>query len=164
MPRIFLVILLFCSYHFGSSQSFLYLKKLTGKQSVVYKTGDEILFQLKGDDHFSQGIIESFGEDYFVIHETEIKLTDIYRYDVRGLTGDHFNYQVSSNTLLVAAGLLPLAELANQQVSGSGDDTGIHHSVWVTSASLIAGGLIIKWMEPRYFKPSWKRKATIITK
>lgn len=151
-------------YTLAAGQSFLYLKKVGSRHFVSYKTGDEIRFQLKDDTHFSSGLIESFGQDHFVIHETEIKLSDIYRYDIRGLSSNRFNYKVSSTTLFIAGGLLPLAELANQQVSGSGDDTGIHQSIWKASGILVAGGLILKWLAPKYFKPDLKRKATIISK
>ena len=164
MCRLFLLILFICWSAFACSQSFLYLKKLGGKQAIVYKEGDEIRFQMKDDEHFAQGIIESFGEDHFVIHETIVKLSDIYRYDIRGISNNSFNYRFSSNTLIFAGGILPLAELANQQVSDSGENKGIHGSVWTASGLLVVGGLLLRWLEPKYFKPGWKRKATIIQK
>lgn len=164
MSRWALLSLLICCCISATSQSFLYLKKLGGKQSVTYNKGDQIRFQLKGDSHFTTGTIERFGEDHFVIYETEIKLSDIERYDIRGNSGNKFNYKASSNTLFFAGGLLPLAELANQQVSGSGDNTGILDSIWIASGILVASGFVIRWLEPKYFKPGLKRKATIIEK
>lgn len=164
MRQLSLLILLVCWSALACSQSFLYLKKLGGKKAVTYNTGDEIRFQLKDDEHFTQGTIESFGEDHFVIHETIVKLTDIYRYDIRGISSNNFNYKFSSNTLFFAGGILPLAELVNQQVSGSGENKGIHGSVWTASGLLVVGGLLLRWLEPKYFKPGWKRKATIIQK
>lgn len=164
MSRWTIFSLLLCCSISASSQTFLYLKKLGGRQSVTYHPGDQIRFQLKGDAHFTSGTIESFGEDHLMIHETEIKLSDIERYDIRGISTNNFNYKVSSNTLFFAGGLLPLAELANQQVSGSGNDTGIHDSIWIASGILVAGGFILRWLEPKYFKPGLKRKATIITR
>ncbi len=154
--------LLFYGCFSASSQSFLYLKKVGGKQAVTYKIGDQIRFQLKENPHFSRGMIQSFGSDYFVIFDTEVKLSDIDRYDIRGLSNNRFNYKVSSQTLFVAGGLLPLAELANQQVSGSGNSTGIHDSIWIGSGILVVSGFILRWLEPKYFKPGLKRKATII--
>lgn len=164
MCRLYLLILIVCWSTLASSQSYLYLKKSGGKQAVIFKAGDEIRFQLQDDKYFTQGTIESFGEDHFVIHETVVKLSDVFRYDIRGISNNNFNYSFSSNTLIVAGGLLPLAELANQQVSGSGGSRGIHGSVWTASGILVAGGLILKWLEPKYFKPGWKKKATIIQK
>jgi len=108
-------------------------------------------------------LMEDFGEDYFIVYETKVLLSDVYRYDIRDLHNHNFNYRFSSNSLFIAGSLLPLAEWTNQQVSGSGDHTGIHHSVWLGSVSLLMGGIVIRWLEPKYFKPGFKKKATIFS-
>lgn len=132
--------------------------------SVKYELHDEIRFQLKGDDHFVTGLIEAFGEDHFVIHGTLVQLDSVDRYDIREKPFSNFNYQFSSNTLLIASGLLLLAEVTNQQVQDFGQNVSIHRSVWFTSMTLFVGSWLLKWLSPKYFKPGLKRKAVIIQK
>lgn len=162
MSRLLLV--LFCMGYCSvvSSQSYLYLNKLGGKLAIKYEVGDQIRFQLKADPYFTIGEIEALGKDYFVVHETEVKLEDVYRYDIRKRHKGNFKYGASSSTLFFASGILPLAELANQQVSGSGDNNGIHRSIWIASGLLVVGGVVLKLVEPKYFKPGFNKKATVI--
>lgn len=160
--RPILILLLLSTCQFCFSQSFLYLKKLNGRMAIRYELNDEIRFQLKGEQQFVTGTIESFGEAHFVVHETVVPLGSIARYDIRDKPYFSFNYEASSHTLIAAGVLLPLAEVVNQQVQDFGQSPSLHRSVLIGSLSLMAGGLLLKWLAPKYFKPGFKRKAVII--
>ncbi|MEM9327189.1 MAG: hypothetical protein AAGA85_16090 [Bacteroidota bacterium] len=162
MKRLPLLLLLTLTSATVSAQAFLYLKKLGGKQEVKFFKGEEIRFQLRGDEYFVSGQIEGFGVEAFIVHGTEVSLKDVDRYDIRNKRTSGFDYQTSSAVMLTAGIALPLVDLGNQFIVEGRDRVRLHPSIIITSASLIVGSFIIRWLEPRYFVPGRKKRAIIV--
>ncbi len=145
-------------------QTFLYLKKLGGKRSVKYYAYDEVKFQLKGDPYFTTGKIQGFGEDHFVVHDTEVYLEDIARFDIRDKNVTYFSFRSSPGKLMFAGFLLPLADFTNRTVV-SGEEASVpHKSIWISSLALFSAGITLRLIAPKYFELGTKRKAVIVTK
>ena len=144
------------------AQSYLYLKKLGGANFMRYRLQDEIRFQLKGDDRFASGTITQFGENFFMIHETKIYLDSLYRIDIRNKSGLSRGMRGSSNPLITASILLPLADFVNNTVVSGEEADMPHRSVWIGSLALLGAGIGLKLLAPKYFELGPKRKAVII--
>ncbi len=146
------------------AQHILYLKKLGGSRSVKYQVQDEIKFQLRGDTYFTSGKIEGFGSDYFIIHETEVYLKDIWRFDISDKNVTYFSFRSSPGKLMFAGILLPLADFTNQTVVAGNSASWPPNSIIIASGSLILAGLGLRLIAPRYFKLGTRRIAVIIEK
>lgn len=161
--RLFATLLLLYPLHLIHAQNFLLLKNGHDRIAVVYDLEDEIRLQLKGEDGFISGYITHVGLDHFEVDGNRVMLDHVSRFDVRDKPHFNFNFDASANVLLIAAVVLPAAEVYNRGIEDFEGPSSIDGTIIKVSASLILGGLLMKMLRPKYFKPGHTKKAVIIS-
>lgn len=156
MRKIFFLFILssglLCQIH---AQSHLYMNAL-GKpfQLRIYEE-EYIKFRFEGDKNFTSGIIESFTDSGFYIHETHVLLSDIERFDIRGKNFGIWSFRSSPGKLMIAGLFFPLIDIIN------------HNSPPAPNTLLISGilftsGIVMKSIQRKYFIPGPRNKVSII--
>jgi hypothetical protein len=123
-----------------------------------FSEGDHIRFQRKDRDYFSSGKITGISQEYFKMGDEDTTyLYQIKRIDLRGLPNSGFKTAEIGPKLMMAGALLILVEVLNKS-NGSGTDT----SLIVVSTALVGSGIIMLFVNNRYFKIGGKKRVIVM--
>lgn len=133
-------------------QRYLTLSKVNKpRKQIIFYEGESMRFRLKGERFFNSGWIQGFGEDEIRFHYYRIKLDEIAEIDVDNKNFTIFNVKSWSNVLLVSGPLFLAIDQFNQGVIRD-EPAGINSETVVVSGTMVASGLMLRWLRKRRWK------------
>lgn len=142
------------------SQKYLLLDKLGSTKQFKYYEGETLRFKLKGDDHFSTGVIQLLQDSTIILDNGVVYLQDISALQVipdnKGLLG-------SSGTRKFKRGgiVLILIDQFNSIVI-DGEPARISPGVMIAAGSLVAFGYILDLVRKEKIKIKGNRRLRIM--
>lgn len=156
----FLVLfLLFAISTFG--QNVLMLDKSGTRKKTFFKSGDDIRYKLKGEDHFRQDYIVSIKDSSLIFHYNKININEISTIDIRNKNFIKFNLKQAGTLLQISGAMYIVLDQFNKNVV-QGREWEFEDDVWITGAVLIAAGTGVKFLHPRKFKVGGRYNLRII--
>jgi hypothetical protein len=141
------------------AQKYAVLHKVGTTKEIRFKSGDEIRFKLKVDDHYRREHIVSISDTALHFHYFSVSFIEIDKIDVRDRRFSSFNWKTVGTALQIAGiGYIALDSFNKTVVQG--DSFEFEESVWVTGAILAAAGTLIKVAKPKRVKlgPKYKMR------
>ncbi len=157
MQRLLLIILFVSGYGFvlqaqQAVEPYLLLQKAGTQRTAIFREGDEIRFQLRGDNYFRKDLIQGLRRDTVRFHYYEIALTDFEVIDISKKRFQNFHFDSGGNKV-IAAGLLFLAgDYINQKLIQD-EPGGVSAQTWAISGGIIGAGFLMKLFRKRKFRP-----------
>ncbi len=136
------------------AQQKLLLTKQGTKKMTYFYVGEEMKFRVKGADNFAGGTIVGFTENDIVFKEFEINKDSIAAIDVRDKHLGGFNIGQYGPSLIVAGGLLMVADLINQE-QFDGETAAI-------AGGISGGGVVLTLLRKKLFKIGGRNKIIIV--
>lgn len=134
------------------AQRYLQLRKSGSSNRIMrFAEGEEIRFRLKGDESYTRGLIQGFGEDNIRFHYKTINISNITEIDISRKYLVNRSISGASNTLFIAAGLYMATDQFNQTVINN-EPAGVSTGTVITSASIVSAGLLLKLFKRNKFK------------
>ncbi len=143
------------------AQNVLMLEKIGTNKKAIYKSGDEIKYKLKGEDHFRQDYIVSIKDSNIIFHYNKIGLDEITQIDIRKKNFINLNLKSIGTKMQVAGGSYIVLDQFNKTVVQD-NEWEFEKDVWITGAVIIAAGTAIKFLHPKKFKVGGRYKLRII--
>ncbi|GEM_PF-2566760 len=144
-----------------SAQNVLMLEKAGTNKKVFFKSGDEIRYKLKGEDHYRKDHIVSLKDSSIIFHYNKIGVEEISEIDIRKKDFIKFNLKKTGTVLQISGAVYILLDQFNKTVV-QGNDWEFEGDVWITGAILVGVGTAIKFLHPKKFKVGGKYKLHII--
>jgi len=142
-----------------NAQKYAVLHKVGTSKEIRFKSGDEIRFRLKGEDHFRRDYIISISDSALHFHYHTVSFIEIDKVDIRGRRFNTFNWK-GVGTALQIAGIGYVAIDSFNKTVVQGDSFDFEEPVWITGAILAGTGTLIKLAQPRKVKlgPKYKMR------
>lgn len=158
---IIFIVLFFTLSAFASAQNVLLLSKSGTKKQTIYKSGDEIVYRLKGEEYFRQDYIVTIKDSTLVFHYNKINIKDIDAIDIRKKNFIKINLKELGSKLQIAGAFYIALDQFNRTIV-QGDEWEFDRNVWITGAGIVAIGTGIKFLHPKIFKVGGRYKLRII--
>jgi hypothetical protein len=133
------------------AQEFAILEKSGTEKKVYFKSGDEIRYQLKGEDHFRRGNIISVSDSGFQFHYNQILFREIEKVDIKGKRWGNFNWN-KTGLLIQIAGLGYIAIDAFNSTVVQDASYEFDQSVWITGGTIFLVGTALRFTKPKKIK------------
>lgn len=157
MQRIILIILIVLGqvsvlWAQQPGEPYLLLQKAGTQRKAVFLEGDEIRFQIRGDNYFRKDFILGLRRDTVRFHYYEIALRDFEVIDISKKRFQNFHFDSGGNKV-IAAGILFLAgDYINQKLIQD-EPGGVSAQTWAISGGIIGAGFLMKLFRKRKFRP-----------
>lgn len=162
MLRFISFVILLCTISIcACGQNVLMLQKEGTKKKTFFKSGDEIRYKLKGEDHYRRDYIVSIKDSSLIFHYNKINIDEISEIDIRKKNFIKFNFKKTGNALQLSGIMYIVLDNFNKGVV-QGRELEFEEDVWLTGAVLIAAGTGVKFLHPKKFKVGGRYKLRII--
>jgi hypothetical protein len=140
---------------------YLLLHKAGSNKSAVFYEGEEIRYKMKGEDHFRRAHIAGLRGDTIRFHYQKVSLAEIEVVDIRGKNFQKFSWSSAGDKVIVAGAVYMLADYVNQELIQD-DAGGVSEATFVAGGSIIAAGIIMKFLKQRYFRTGGRNILEIV--
>ncbi len=127
-----------------------------------YQKGDVIHFAREHDKEILIQRILDLNDTLLMMNFDSVVYYRIKKLDIKGKQQTSYTRRLGS-MMIVAGVVLPLAELFNTGVIQN-DEPSVSSGVWAASATLIAAGSALAFINKPYFKPGRKYRLIIVDK
>lgn len=132
-------------------QKYAVLHKIGSSKEIRYKSGDEIRFKLKNEDHYRRDHIISVSDTALHFHYSSISFLEIDKIDIRGKRFNTFNWKTIGTAFQIAGVGYVAIDSFNRTVV-QGDTFEFDETVWITGGILVGVGTLIKLSQPKKVK------------
>lgn len=146
-----LIVTLFNPKEALAQREFIVVEKTLKNKQIVYSSGDEISFKLKGEDFFRTDHIIALNDTSIEFHYNRIAYHEISEINIKGKRFSNFNVR-SVGTYAQVIGIAYIAIDQFNQVVVSGQDASFNENVWLAGGLIFAGGTLLKLLEPKKVK------------
>jgi len=142
---------LFIQQRVSAQREYIVVEKTLKNKQIVYSSGDEISFKLKGEDFFRTDHIIALNDTSIEFHYNRIAYHEISEINIRGKRFSNFNVK-SIGTYAQVIGVAYIAIDQFNQVVVRGEDPSFNNSVWLAGGIIFAGGTLLKLLSPNKVK------------
>jgi hypothetical protein len=151
MSILYLVLISFWHSFSLQAQEFGILEKTGTDKKIYFKSGDEIRYKLKNEDHFRRGHIISVSDSGFQFHYHLILFREIEKVDIRGKRWGNFDWNKTGLFVQIAGiGYIALDTFNSTVVQGETYE--FDQSVWVTGGAIFLAGTALRFTKPKKIK------------
>ncbi len=143
------------------AQNVLMLEKTGTNKKAIYKSGEEIKYKLKGEDHFRQDYIVSIKDSSIVFHYNKFNLEEIAEIDIRKKNFININLKSIGTMMQIAGASYIVIDQFNKTVVRD-QQWEFDQDVWITGAVIFAAGTVVKFLHTKKFKVGGRYKLRII--
>lgn len=140
-----LSLLLFCFFCQAEAQQYLVVKK-RNKSKLVYETGDQLKFKVKGEKHWRKQLIVGFTEKGIRFHYFGIGLSDIEQI---AIPVEDRNYGIPNVLIHAGIGFFVIDQFNQTVVSGEEFDP--NQSTVIVALAGVGAGCLWKFLKRRKF-------------
>jgi len=134
-----------------AQQEYIVVEKIFSGKQIVYSSGDEIVFKLKGEDHFRSDHIVALNDTSIEFHYHVIAYHEIAEIDIRGQRFGNANWRgIGGKVQFVGLAYIAIDQF--NQVVVRHEDASFNQNVWVAGGLIFMGGTMMKILSPKKLK------------
>ncbi len=129
-------------------QKFAILQKSGTGKEIYFKSGDEIRYQLKNEDHFRKDHIISVSDSGFQFHYYQILYHEVAKVDIKGKAWGNFNWNKLGMVVQIAGLGYIVIDTFNTTVVQGGDFE-FDQNLWLTGGAIFLTGTALRFAQPK---------------